>query len=72
MLPGSVEPAAGATQPPASDATLEAVERQHILSVLEKTRWVIEGPKGAARILNLHPSTLRHRMKKLGVTYGRH
>ncbi len=70
MLPGSGEPA-GATQPPASDATLEVIERQHILAVLEKTRWVIEGPNGAARILDLHPSTLRHRMKNLGMTQGR-
>jgi transcriptional regulator with GAF, ATPase, and Fis domain len=46
---------------------LENVERQHILSVLERTNWVIEGTKGAAQILNLHPNTLRSRMKKLGI-----
>ncbi len=51
---------------PAEDA-LEEVERRHILRVLESTRGVIEGPKGAARILSLHPNTLRSRMKKLGV-----
>ena len=47
--------------------TLEDVERHHILSVLEKSAWVIEGPRGAAKILNLHPNTLRSRMKKLGI-----
>ena len=47
--------------------TLEDVERSHILLVLERTQGVIEGPRGAAKILNLHPNTLRSRMKKLGV-----
>lgn len=47
--------------------TLEDVERQHILAVLEKSDWVIEGTRGAAKILDLHPNTLRSRMKKLGI-----
>jgi formate hydrogenlyase transcriptional activator len=53
--------------PPAMTSTLETVERVHIMAVLRQTGGVIEGPKGAARILNLHPNTLRHRMKKLGI-----
>ena len=52
----------------ASDASFETISRQHIISVLEKTHWVIEGANGAAHILNLQPSTLRYRMKKLGIT----
>jgi len=48
-------------------ASLEDVEKNHILDVLNQTRWVIEGPRGAAKILNLHPNTLRSRMKKLGI-----
>ena len=48
-------------------STLEELERSHILSALQQTGGVIEGPKGAARILDLHPNTLRHRMQKLGV-----
>jgi formate hydrogenlyase transcriptional activator len=52
---------------PAAPSSLEAVERAHIAVVLKQTGGVIEGPKGAARILNLHPNTLRHRMKKLGI-----
>ena len=47
--------------------TLEALERANILSVLKRTHGVIEGPKGAARLLNLKPSTARFRMKKLGI-----
>jgi formate hydrogenlyase transcriptional activator len=46
---------------------LAAVEREHILRVLHETGWKIEGPSGAATILKLHPSTLRFRIKKLGI-----
>jgi transcriptional regulator with GAF, ATPase, and Fis domain len=42
-------------------------ERRHIETVLTQTGGVIEGPAGEAKILNLHPNTLRSRMKKLGV-----
>jgi formate hydrogenlyase transcriptional activator len=49
---------------------LEEVEKRHILQVLKQTRGVVEGPKGAARILNLHPNTLRSRIKKLGITHA--
>jgi PAS domain S-box-containing protein len=52
---------------PEASGTLQDVERRHIASVLRTTRGVIEGPSGAARILGLHPNTLRSRMKKLGV-----
>jgi formate hydrogenlyase transcriptional activator len=47
--------------------SLEQVEKRHILEVLTQTKWVIEGANGAARILDLHPNTLRSRMKKLGL-----
>ncbi len=43
------------------------MEHDHITRVLELTGWIIEGPKGAARILEIHPNTLRYRMKKLGI-----
>jgi formate hydrogenlyase transcriptional activator len=49
------------------DLTIEQLERSHIRRVLEKTRWLIEGERGAARILGLNPSTLRGRMRKLGI-----
>jgi transcriptional regulator with GAF, ATPase, and Fis domain len=47
--------------------TLEEVEKQHLLRVLESTGWRISGPKGAAKILGLNPSTMRFRMKKLNL-----
>ncbi|MEL7118461.1 MAG: sigma 54-interacting transcriptional regulator [Bacteroidota bacterium] len=50
------------------DQSLETVERNHILEVLEECQWKIEGTNGAASILKIHPSTLRSRMKKLGIS----
>jgi formate hydrogenlyase transcriptional activator len=47
--------------------TLEEMERQHILDVLEQTSWRVSGDKGAAAILGLKPTTLEARMKKLGI-----
>ena len=46
---------------------IDEIQRRHILSVLTQTGWVIEGERGAAKVLNLHPNTLRGRMKKLGI-----
>lgn len=43
------------------------VEHDHILQVLQKTGWRINGEKGAALILGLNPSTLRARMQKYGI-----
>jgi PAS domain S-box-containing protein len=51
----------------AAPKTLEKVERDHIVRILEETRWKISGEKGAAEILGLNPSTLRARMRKLGI-----
>jgi formate hydrogenlyase transcriptional activator len=50
-----------------ASSTLEDVERSHIVEVLNQTKGVVEGPRGAAKILGLHPNTLRHRMQKLGL-----
>jgi formate hydrogenlyase transcriptional activator len=47
---------------------LHHVQREHILRVLHATRWVIEGNSGAALKLGMKPATLRHRMKKLGIS----
>jgi transcriptional regulator with GAF, ATPase, and Fis domain len=47
--------------------TLEEMERQHIVDVLEHTNWRVSGEKGAAKILGLNPTTLEARMKKLGI-----
>ena len=50
-----------------TSSTLEEMERSHIAAVLAQTRGVVEGPRGAATILGLHPNTLRYRMQKLGL-----
>ena len=47
--------------------TLEDVERAYITQVLEESNWVVEGDVGAASRLGLHPSTLRGRLRKLGI-----
>jgi len=46
---------------------LEAVEREHIVRILEQTEWKVSGKNGAAEILGLNRSTLRARMRKLGI-----
>ncbi|RKY77456.1 Fis family transcriptional regulator [candidate division KSB1 bacterium] len=48
--------------------TLEAVEREHIMRILEQTKWKVSGKKGAAELLGLNRSTLRARMRKLGIS----
>ena len=52
---------------PSGSRTLQEMERDEILKTLAETRWRINGKKGAAAILGLHPSTLRARMQKLGI-----
>ena len=47
--------------------TLDEVDHMHIKRVLEATEGVIAGPNGAAKILGLHPNTLRSRMERLGL-----
>jgi PAS domain S-box-containing protein len=56
----------------ASNNSFEEITRQHIQSVLEQTKWIIEGQNGAAKILHMQPSTLRYRIKKLGIAKPRH
>ncbi len=45
----------------------DVVERAHLIRVLESCHWRINGPGNAAAILGMHPSTLRSRLKRLGV-----
>jgi PAS domain S-box-containing protein len=52
---------------PAKENTLIEIEKKHILETLNKTNWRISGARGAARILAIHPETLRSRMRKLGI-----
>src|SRR6185503_19574723 len=69
-VPGNtptVAPAGTSVTTVAPSGTLEDVERSHIVATLVKTGWVVEGPRGAAVLLNMHPNTLRSRIKKLGI-----
>jgi formate hydrogenlyase transcriptional activator len=47
--------------------TLEAVAREHILRVLQDTKWVVGGPHGAAARLGLRRTTLLYRLERLGI-----
>ncbi|MEJ2104388.1 MAG: sigma 54-interacting transcriptional regulator, partial [Ignavibacteriaceae bacterium] len=47
--------------------TLEEIERQHIIKILDKTNWQVSGDKGAAKILGMKRTTLEARMKKLNI-----
>ncbi len=51
--------------------TLDVVATRYIKRVLEKTKGKINGPGGAAEILGINPNTLRNRMRKLGIDFGR-
>ncbi|HUJ89660.1 MAG TPA: helix-turn-helix domain-containing protein, partial [Syntrophorhabdales bacterium] len=68
--PGEVpqEPAAGQEL---VGLTLEEMEALHIRRTLEMTRGRIEGKDGAAVLLGINPSTLRARMRKLRIPFGR-
>jgi transcriptional regulator with GAF, ATPase, and Fis domain len=52
---------------PTKLCTIEEMERDYIGEVLRRTHGAIAGKSGAAEILGLPPSTLRDRMKKLGI-----
>lgn len=52
------------------DATLESLEREHILRVLRETGGVISGLRGAAARLGMKRTTLQSRMQKMGITRG--
>jgi formate hydrogenlyase transcriptional activator len=52
--------------------TLDEVERDHIVRILEQMQWKVSGKNGAAEILGLDRSTLRARMRKLGIVKPEH
>ncbi|MCH8963889.1 MAG: sigma-54-dependent Fis family transcriptional regulator [Planctomycetes bacterium] len=60
-------PALQSVELPPTVSTLEDAQREHIRRALQKTGGVVDGPGGAAAILGLKPSTLRSRMKRLGI-----
>ena len=56
---------------PSGPFKLEEMEAQHIRQVMKIANGKIEGKNGAAEILGINPATLRHRMRKLGIPFGR-
>src|SRR5262249_24109521 len=68
----SLQTAQGTVPADTQRPTLESAGRDYILTVLRETDWVIDGPRGAARTLGLHPNTLRNRLKKLGLERDSH
>jgi transcriptional regulator with GAF, ATPase, and Fis domain len=60
-----------AAAPTNSARSLEEIERDHILSVLESVGWRVSGERGAAKILGLKRTTLEARMRKLGISRPR-
>lgn len=50
---------------------LDGVVSQHIMKILKRTKGKIGGSGGAAQLLGVHPATLRHRMRKLDIPFGR-
>jgi len=50
-----------------NNVSLRENERRHIIQALQKTNWKIRGPGGAAELLDIHPSTLAFRIRKLGI-----
>lgn len=67
--PGHVSGAA----PPAGETVrpLDEAMREHIQETLRKTGGKVQGPGGAAELLGVKPNTLRHRMRKLGIPFGK-
>jgi transcriptional regulator with GAF, ATPase, and Fis domain len=63
LFPASAPAETSGTAP----ASLKSVERRHILSALAQSNWVIEGSHGAAKVLEMHPNTLRSWMKRLQI-----
>ena len=53
--------------PPSEPGSLDEIDRKHIRSVLESTGWRVRGPRGAAAVLKLKPTTLEARMARLGL-----
>jgi formate hydrogenlyase transcriptional activator len=80
VLPNPLSTSQASTMPPMGPGetsqkapdSLEHIQRQHILQVLERTGWVISGPNGAGAILVIHPNTLRSLMKRLGIRRATH
>ncbi len=68
---GAVQRSAASSGGAGDSDSLDDVIAGHIRRVLSRTGGKVSGPDGAATLLGINPSTLRNRMKKLGIQYGR-
>lgn len=69
---GPEQPEGQSEKPSLQNAlSLDEVMKAQILRILEMTGGRVGGPQGAARLLQINPSTLRKRMRKLGIPFGR-
>ncbi len=67
LEPGKWLPQPRGIRPESRIPTLEELEKEHILEVLEMSCWRVSGERGAAKLLGLKPTTLEARMRKLGI-----
>ena len=70
-ITGSPSPGRDSSAAVSGPVELDRVMSRHIRKVLNQCGGRVEGEKGAARLLDIHPSTLRKRMKKMGIPFGR-
>jgi transcriptional regulator with GAF, ATPase, and Fis domain len=70
-VPSMLSPSPAISPETENSLTLDMVDRAHIGCVLQICGGKVQGKDGAAAILGLHPSTLRNKMRKLGVVFGR-
>ena len=70
---GRPAPLSSEGRPPGEQGTerLDRMEARHIEAVLKKAGGKVKGKGGAAELLGINPNTLRHRMRKLGIRFGR-
>ncbi|WP_022665853.1 sigma-54 interaction domain-containing protein [Desulfospira joergensenii] len=61
----------GMAEAQGSFLSLDQINRIHIRKALASAKGKINGPGGAAQLLNIHPNTLRKRMDRLGIPYGK-
>ena len=67
LVPGRGPAAAQASEPDTDEYSLEGMQRRHITAALEQCGWVVDGADGAASVLGLPASSLRSKMKRLGI-----
>ena len=68
---GALAPRPASASSPEFVESLEDADRRHIVAALERSKWVIAGPNGAAAMLGMKRSTLQFRMRKLGIVRPR-